>query len=210
VPTEVRIGRELARGHGALLAAVGVLALLSTAATLGLPMLVVRLIGAIQRGEDRTDWLLLIVGAGVAAAASSSLAGYLLARAGYELIFRLRTRLMDHTLAMRVLDVRREGQADLASRLSGDTMRIKAAVDVVPLQLPVALLTLVGSLVLMGVLDLVLLGLTVATFAVALGVVGLVVGLLRPRYAALQDRLGWLSEEYAAALDGTRPRCRPS
>lgn len=199
--SHLRIGRELARDNRALLAAVAVLALLSTAATLALPMLVVLLIQAIQDGGDRTGWLVLIIGAGIGAAASSSLAGYLLARAGYQLVFRLRTRLMDHTLGMRLRDVRREGRTDLATRLSADAVQIKGAVDLVPLQLPVALLTLLGSLVLMGVLDLVLLGLTVAAFAVALGVVGVVVGLLRRRYAALQDRVGWLSEEYAAALD---------
>lgn len=200
----LRLGREFARGNRALLVAVGALALLSAGGSLSLPMLVALLIQAIQDDGELTGWLLLIMGTAITSAAAAALAGYLLARAGYQLMYRLRTRLMDHTLAMRILDVRREGSANLASRLSGDTMQIKNAVDLVPLQLPVASLILVGSLVLMGVLDLVLLVITVAAFAAALAVVGVVLVLLRRHYTALQDRLGWLSDEYAAALDGLK------
>lgn len=195
-----RILPELARGARWSVATVAVLALLSAAATLLLPMVAARLITALQSGDAGT-WGFVLILIGLAATVTGALSAFLLARTAQNMLLRLRRRTIEHTLAAEVRDTQRMGAGDLSTRLTVDAMNVKRAVDVGPLQLPLAVLVLLGTIVIMALLDWVLLVITVLSVGLAFAGVGLLVMALKRRYLHLQGVIGGLAEKFVSALD---------
>lgn len=197
----LRLGRELVDGRWGTAAVVGGLMLVSVAATLLLPLAVTMMIEAVQRGEPLTPVGVAMVAAGLGAAVAGAVATNLLCRRGEAMVARLRLRVIEHALRMRLGDVRAEGSGNIAARLGADAMQIRSATDMVPLQLPMALITLAGTLVMMGLLDWVLLLVTVAGFAVAVIMVIGVIAMLRLRYRSMQEHLGELTNRFVCSLE---------
>ncbi|TKV56359.1 ABC transporter ATP-binding protein [Nakamurella flava] len=195
-----RILPELAHGARLSVITVAVLALFSTGATLALPMVAARLITALQSGEAGT-WGLVLILIGLAATLAGALSAYLLARTAQNMLLRLRRRTIEHTLAAEVRDTQRLGAGDLSTRLTADAMNVKRAIDVGPLQLPLAVLVLLGTIVIMALLDWVLLLITIASVGLAFAGVGLLVMALKRRYLHLQGVIGGLAEKFVGALD---------
>ena len=181
--------------------AIGALAALSTAGTLALPLVVARLLEAVQHRHDVTGAALLMVLVGLGAAVAGTLAAYLLARLTERLVYRLRVATIRTSLALRLAEARREGGGNLATRLSADVFRLKNAIDIGPIQIPMALVTLAGTLVIMGLIDWVLLLITLGGFLAALWIVALVILGLRRRYQAVQEGLGELATRFVFAVD---------
>ncbi|GAA5174140.1 ABC transporter ATP-binding protein [Pseudonocardia eucalypti] len=202
-PGEVRLrlGRDLVNGRWGTCVLIGVLMLVSVAATLALPLVVTAMIEAVQRNESLTGVGVVMVAVGLGAAVAGALSTNLLCRLGEGLVARLRTRVVEHALRMRPGDVRAEGSGNIAGRLGADAMQIRAATDIVPLQLPMAVLTLTGTLVMMGLLDWVLLLVTISGFSVAVILVIGVIAMLRLRYRAMQERLGALMHRFVGTLE---------
>ncbi|MDG9677064.1 ABC transporter ATP-binding protein [Micromonospora sp. DH14] len=199
----LRILRDLATGHPGTMLLIGLLALASTAGTLALPWAVGRLIATLGDGAaDRwTVWLIVF---GLGAALANTLATFLLSRLGQRMICRLRVRTMGHALRLPLAEVRREGSGNLVTRITADTSRVKKLIDVGPIQLPIAGLTAIGTLVIMGFLDWLLLAVTVGAFAVAGGLITLVVKRLRRSYVAVQESTGLLAQRFVAAVDAVK------
>ncbi|MEV8453910.1 ABC transporter ATP-binding protein [Streptomyces sp. NPDC052095] len=200
-PGQLRVLRELTRGKGLQVALIGLLALVSTGATLALPTVVGKLLAVIQSGDGTTGWVLAMVGAGFGSAAAGALATYLLSRMGQQLIRRLRIRTMRHSLELRLSDARAVGHGDLVARLTADAAMVKNLIDIGPIQLPMAGITVLGTLVIMGLLDWVLLLITVGAFFVAVGLIVLVVKGLRRQYTQVQTEVGGLAQRFVATLD---------
>ncbi|WP_073951084.1 ABC transporter ATP-binding protein [Streptomyces kebangsaanensis] len=191
---------ELTRGRGVQVGVIVLLALASTGATLALPMVVGRLLAVIQRGDSPVWWVVAMVAAGFGSAAAGALATYLLSGMGRRLILGLRIRTMRHSLELRLRDAHAEGPGNLVSRLTADAAMVKNLIDIGPIQLPMAGVTVLGTLVIMGLLDWVLLLITVAAFLVAVGLITLVVKGLRRTYTAVQGEVGALAQHFVAAL----------
>ncbi|GGO18972.1 ABC transporter [Micromonospora parathelypteridis] len=185
------------------MAFIGLLALVSTAGTLALPWAVGQLIAALGAGSTQR-WTVLLIVFGLGAALSNALATFLLSRLGQQMICRLRVRTMGHVLRLPLADVRREGSGNLVSRITADTSRVKKLIDVGPIQLPIAGLTAVGTLVIMGFLDWVLLAMTLAAFLVAAALIVGVVRRLRRSYAAVQETTGTLAQRFVTAVDSIK------
>ncbi|ANS68056.1 ABC transporter [Streptomyces lincolnensis] len=200
---EFRVMRELSADRRGQLALIGLLALLSTASTLALPWVVGKLIGDLD-GGGFNGWTWLLVGLGVGSALAGALATFLLARLGQRMICRLRIRTMRHTLGMQVADIRQEGSGQLVSRITADTARIKKLIDAGPVQLPMAVLTTAGTLVIMGLVDWVLLLVTLAAFSVAAALIVAVVKGLRRSYVSVQESTSTLAQRYVAATDAVK------
>ncbi len=198
--TRLKIFRTLATGNGRRLALVGVLALLSAAANLSVPMIASGLVGAIQSGTRTTQWVMAMIGVGLGAAVTGALATYLLSVLGQRLLRDLRVRTVRHGLGMRLADVRRIGSGDLTTRLTADAAQIKGALEVGPLQLPLAAVTLVGTVTIMAVLDWALLLVTLAAFGAAAAIVVLVIRGLRGKYGQLQTQIGELAHGFVTVL----------
>ncbi|NUK10050.1 ABC transporter ATP-binding protein [Streptomyces lunaelactis] len=202
VPQErLLILREIFRGRYLLLAGVMGLALAATSATLVLPWTVGKLLVAIQLEQGYTRWTWIMVGVGLGAAAANALATYLLSRMGHRLICDLRVRSMHHSLGLGLHAARAEGTGNLATRLTADAAAVKSIVDIGPIQLPMSLITLIGTLVIMGLLDWMLLLITLGAFLAAVAVIAVVVVALRRKYVAIQDEVGSLTEHFVAMME---------
>ncbi|MFI9078336.1 ABC transporter ATP-binding protein [Streptomyces sioyaensis] len=200
-PKQLFIVREIFHGRRLQMAFVLALALVATGATLVLPWTVGKLLAAIQQNDGFGTWTWLMVAVGLGSAAANALATYLLSRMGHQLVRRLRVRTMRHAIGLGLHAARHEGAGNLATRVTADASAVKGVVDIGPIQLPMSLITLVGTLAIMGVLDWVLLLITLGAFLVALCVVGVVVVALRRRYTAIQQEVGALAQQFVATLD---------
>ncbi|MFD0656127.1 ABC transporter ATP-binding protein [Thermocatellispora tengchongensis] len=200
-PERLLILREIFRGRRVRLASIMLLALASTAGTLLLPWTVGHLLSAIQQGEGFSRWTWLMIAVGIGSGTANAAGTYLLSRMGHRLVCRLRVRSMRHSLRLGVRAAREEGTGNLATRLTSDAGAVKSIIDVGPIQIPMAMITLVGTLVIMGVLDWVLLLITLGAFLVALGIVTVVVVGLRRKYLAIQEGVGALTEDFVAAME---------
>ncbi|WFE30319.1 ABC transporter ATP-binding protein [Solwaraspora sp. WMMD791] len=200
---QLRLLRDMATRHPLAITVIGALALLATAGTLALPWAVGQLIANLGQGET-ARWTTLMIAFGLGSALANTLATFLLSRLGQQMICRLRVRTMGHVLRLPLADVRREGSGNLVSRITADTSRIKKLIDVGPIQLPIAGLTVVGTLVIMGLLDWRLLVVTVGAFLVAAALIVLVVKRLRRSYVAVQESTGTLAQRFAAAVDAVK------
>ncbi|GIE80017.1 putative ABC transporter ATP-binding protein [Actinoplanes philippinensis] len=200
-PERLRILRELTRGRGIQVALIAILVLVSTSSSLAVPMLVGRLVAAIQSDEALLGLTGLLIATGLGTAAAGALATFLLGRMGQQLIYRLRVRTVDHSLRLRMADIRRQGSGNLAARLTMDAARLKALIDIGPVQLPMAGVTLLGTLIIMGLLDWVLLLVTLAAFAVAAAIVVIVVRRLRRTYQSVQIEVGGFVQRFVGVID---------
>ena len=196
----IRFGTDLLRGNRLQLAAACLLALTSAAASLSVPMLVQRVIA--DFGGHRS-WLWPIVWMGclaVTGALASAGAAYLLARMGEALILRLRDRAVRHALGLPMRLVRAEGHGNLVSRITADAVVLRSVIDVGVVQLPLATLTTVATLVVMACLDWVLVLVTIASFAAAGAAISVVLRRVRRNVVAQQTALGELAQYLTSLL----------
>ncbi|MGW2329932.1 ABC transporter ATP-binding protein [Streptomyces sp. NPDC001700] len=197
----LHILKEIFEGRRLQFTAILALSLAATAATLVLPWTVGKLLEAIQEDRGFSRWTWLMVAVGLGSGAANALSTYLLSRRGHQLVCRLRIRSMRHSIGLSLHTARREGTGNLATRLTADASAIKSIVDIGPIQLPMSLVTLVGTLAIMGWLDWMLLLITLGAFLVALAVVGVVVVALRRKYVAIQQEVGSLTEHFVATME---------
>ncbi|GAA0188779.1 ABC transporter ATP-binding protein [Streptomyces cellulosae] len=196
----VRVLRDLLRENTASVCAALILSLAATAATLAIPWLVRDLIEVLGRQESVVGVLVWMVPLALGAAAASSLSGYLLARTGERLVLRLRSRVMEHSLRLPLSDVRAAGPGNLVARITSDAMLLRSVVDAGVVQVPVAVVTALGTIVLMGFLDLLLVLLAFASFAAAGCAIWFVLRRVRKRYESIQIATGMLAQRFTTSL----------
>ncbi|MFG1704110.1 ABC transporter ATP-binding protein [Nonomuraea sp. M3C6] len=202
-PTQkLALSREMTAGKANQVAVIVLLALLSTMTTLALPLIGGAFVAELEKGGGAvTSAALWMVAVGLAAAVTGTLSGYLLSKLGIELVTKLRVRTLRHALGLPLKIARREGTGDLAARLTSDSSQVRGLTEVGPLQLPMAALQVVATLVIMGLLDWVLLLMTVGSFLVAIIGVVFVIRAIRTKFEALQTGVGKLSDDFVATLE---------
>src|SRR5260370_718034 len=165
------------RPHRGTLLAGGVLSLLTGGAGLALPLVVRTLIVDLGHHRSVTLLLLAMTGLVVANAALGALGGYLLRRTAESVVLAARRRLVDRLLGLTVGGLDRAEPGDLMSRVTSDTTLLRDVTTDSLVGLVTGALTLVATLVLMSLMDLVLFGVTIGVFTLA----GLVIGVVVPR-----------------------------
>ncbi|MGP3962113.1 ABC transporter ATP-binding protein [Nonomuraea sp. 3N208] len=199
---KLALSREMTAGKANQVAAIVVLALLSTITTLALPLIGGAFVAELEKGGGAvTSAALWMVGVGLAAAVTGTLSGYLLSKLGIDLVTKLRVRTLKHSLGLPLKIARREGTGDLAARLTSDSSQVRGLTEVGPLQLPMAALQVLATLVIMGFLDGILLLMTVGSFLIAIIGVVFVVKAIRKKFEALQAGVGKLSDDFVATLE---------
>ncbi|MFJ5557816.1 ABC transporter ATP-binding protein [Streptomyces sp. NPDC093250] len=196
----LRLGADLIRGHGLQLGASGVLALLSTAATVTVPLMVRDLVEALSGSSGLVRPVILMALVAIGGALSATASGFLLARVGERMILGLRARVMDHALRLPLHEVRVQGEGNLVARITSDAMMLRSIVDIGAIQLPLAAITVVFTLVVMTVLDWVLVLITIGSFALAGAAIGFVIVRVRRSVVAQQSALGELAQRFTAVL----------
>lgn len=199
---KLALSREMTAGKSSQVAVIVALALLSTITTLALPLIGGAFVAELEKGDGAlTSTALWMVGAGLIAAITGTLSGYLLSKLGIQLVTKLRVRTLRHSLGLPLKIAKREGTGDLAARLTSDSSQIRGLTEVGPLQLPMAALQVVATLVIMGLLDWVLLLMTVGSFLIAIVGVVFVVIAIRKKFEALQTGVGKLADDFVATME---------
>ncbi|MEU7551678.1 ABC transporter ATP-binding protein [Streptomyces sp. NPDC044571] len=196
----IRIGADiLASGRGMLAVAL-LLALVSTAGTLAVPLIVKEVIDAFAKDEPIVRPILMMAGAALAAAVTLAVSGYLLARVGEHMILRLRRRVMAHALRLPMATLRVQGIGNLVARITSDAILLRAVIDVGVVQLPLAVLTVVATLAVMAFLDWALVLISIASFAVAGIAIGFVLVRVKRNVVEQQGAMGELAQRFTTYL----------
>ncbi|WP_285733693.1 ABC transporter ATP-binding protein [Kitasatospora phosalacinea] len=198
-PARLRLRRELT-SHPVRLFCALLFALAATGAGLSLPLLVQEVIADFSAHRPLGPDVLLMCAAAVAGALAQTGSGFLLARIGERLAYRLRTRLMEHTLRLPLAVVRAQGVGELAARITSDALLLRQVVEVAT-QLPLAALTVLATLLVMVWIDWVLTAVTVAALGVLTALVLLIVRRMKGNVTGQQDAVGRIAQRFTATLD---------
>ncbi|MFH9547431.1 ABC transporter ATP-binding protein [Streptomyces sp. NPDC017435] len=199
-PQQVRVFSDLLRDNFAQVLLALVLSLVATASTLAIPLLVRDLIEILGKRGSIVETLAWMVPLALGGALASSFSGYLLARTGERFILRLRSRVMEHTLRMPLQSVRAAGAGNLVARITSDAMLLRSVIDVGVVQVPVAVVTALATIVLMALLDWVLVLLTFTAFALAGCAIWYVLRRVRKGYESIQIATGSLAQRFTTSL----------
>jgi ABC-type multidrug transport system fused ATPase/permease subunit len=151
--------------RGSLLAG-GLLGFLAGLAMLAQPLLAKRVVDTLDERRSLVGPVLLLTAVLLGAALLSAAGTYLMGRAAESVVLTARQRLVSQLLRLRVGAVDRLSPGDLLSRVVSDTTLLRSVSTYGLVQTINAVFLLVGSVVLMGLLDPLLLGVTLAVLAV--------------------------------------------
>ncbi|WP_405764135.1 ABC transporter ATP-binding protein [Streptomyces sp. NBC_00080] len=196
---------ELSRGSRALLFLATALAWCSTGAGLILPWVIMGTTAALTRREAVGGPVLWLSALALAAAGCQAGSGWLLARAGEEVVLRLRRRIIDHVMRLPLASLQAQGAGDITARITSDCSLVRAWAEAALVHLPVAALGTAATLTTMAWLDPTLTLLTLGAFAAAgVPLVGVIV---RTRRAATaqQAALADLGQRLFATLAAFTP-----
>ncbi|MEU4053175.1 ABC transporter ATP-binding protein [Streptomyces olivaceus] len=187
------------RPHRGALAAGALLSLLTGAAGLLLPLVARELIDDLAHDRAITGALLAMSGLVVGNTALGALGSYVLRRTAESVVLGARRSLSSYLLRLRVATVDRTEPGDLMARITSDTTLLREVTTDSLIGLGTGGLTLVATLVMMGVVDPVLLGVTLAVVVGAGTVLGLIVPRINRASRQAQDAVGVMG----AALERT-------
>jgi len=178
------------RPHRLALLAGGMLSLLTAATGLALPLVVRALIDDLGHHRSVAELLALMTGLVVANAALGALGGYVLRRTAESVVLAARRRLVDRLLGLTVSGLDRAEPGDLMSRVTSDTTLLRDVTTESIVGVVTGGLTLIATLVLMSLLDLVLFAVTLGVFSLTAVVIGLVVPRIGRAARHAQDSVG--------------------
>jgi len=185
-----RVMYSYVRPHRLALLTGGLLSLLTAATGLALPLVVRALIDDLGHHRSVTELLLLMTGLVVANAALGALGSYVLRRTAESVVLAARRRLVDRLLGLTISGLDRAEPGDLMSRVSSDTTLLRDVTTGSIVGVVTGGVTLIATLVLMGLLDPVLFGVTVGVFTLAAVVIGVVVPRIGHAARRAQDSMG--------------------
>jgi ATP-binding cassette subfamily B multidrug efflux pump len=202
--------RRLARyalPHRRAVLLVAILAAVGTGVGLAGPYLMGRGVDVIARGsgmEALFRIILAMIGVYVLSWLANASQGWIVAGVAQKMMQKLRSELFDHmqTLSLRFFDSRTSGE--LMSRLTNDMDAVSRVLSQNVTQLFSGVLTLVGVLIIMFVLNPLLALGTMVAFPLMIGLVGLVGSKTRKAFRGYQKDLGTLNGILEETYSGQR------
>ncbi|MFJ6727126.1 ABC transporter ATP-binding protein [Streptomyces sp. NPDC091281] len=176
-----------------LLVGAGVLGLLQ-------PLAVRDLLTAYARGGDVTPVLLRLVALVLVAAAALAVGDFVLLRAAERVVLAGRSGLVRHILRLPMGAMRRQAPGDLLSRAAGDTALLRQIVTQTLVQALTGVVMIVGTLVMMAIVDPELLAVTVGVVVLLTASVGLVMPRIRRAALSAQEAVGAMGAALERAL----------
>ncbi|WP_411132101.1 ABC transporter ATP-binding protein [Streptomyces sp. 030-HV] len=192
------------RPHRAALFAGAALSLVTGATGLMLPLVARELIDDLAHDRAITGALLAMSGLVVANAALGALGGYVLRRTAESVVLGARRTLSSYLLRLRVAAVDRTEPGDLMARITSDATLLREVTTDSLVGLGTGGLTLLATLVMMGLVDPVLLGVTLAVVAGAGTVLGLIVPRINRASRQAQDAVGVMGAALERMLGALR------
>lgn len=192
------------REHRGALLAVAALALVGSAAALLQPLLVRRVLRAVQERGALGRPVLLLLAVVVGAALLGGVERYLLQRTAEGVVLRTRTRLAAHLLRLPVAEHDRRRTGDLLSRVGADTTLLRAVVTSGLVEAASSVLIVIGAAVGMALLDPVLLLVTLVAVGAGLGLVLTASRRVRTLSAEAQASVGAMTAAVERTLTAVR------
>ncbi len=186
---------QFVRPHRRTLLLGLVLGLGTTAATLATPMVTKWVLDTLGTGESLTPAVLTLVGLLVVGLVLGLWQWVLLGTLAERVVLDARSSMVRRFFRARIGALTGRPPGELVTRVTSDTVLLREAASSSLVNLVNLAVSLVGTVVLMGVLDLVLLGTTLG----AIVVIGVLVGALMPRIAKAQEK----AQESLGSLGGT-------
>jgi ABC-type multidrug transport system fused ATPase/permease subunit len=172
------------RPHRTAVALGALLALIGAASGLAQPLAAKALVDRLGQDEPIAAVLLALTALVVFGTAVEALGSYLLERTAESVVLAARRSLIGRLLRLRLSEVEKTQPGDLMSRITSDTTLLRAVTTQSVVSAVTGGLSFVATLVLMGFMDPVLLGVTVGVIVL----IGGAVALLMPRIAAATRR----------------------
>ncbi|MEV7074068.1 ABC transporter ATP-binding protein [Streptomyces sp. NPDC093990] len=192
------------RPHRWALAAGAVLSLLTGATGLLLPLVARELIDDLSHDRTITGALVLMSGLVIANAAVGALGSYVLRRTAESVVLGARRALSSYLLRLRVTAVDRTEPGDLMARITSDTTLLREVTTDSLVGLGTGGLTLVATVAMMGLVDPVLLGVTLAVILAAGTVLGVIVPRINRASRQAQDAVGVMGAALERILGALR------
>ncbi|MEV5438328.1 ABC transporter ATP-binding protein [Streptomyces sp. NPDC052682] len=192
------------RPHRSSLLAGAVLSLVTGATGLMLPLVARDLIDDLAHDRAITGALLAMTGLVVANAALGALGSYVLRRTAESVVLGARRALSSYLLRLRITAVDRTEPGDLMARITSDTTLLREVTTDSLVGLGTGGLTLVATLVMMGWVDPVLLGVTLAVVLGAGTVLGVIVPRINRASRQAQDAVGVMGASLERVLGALR------
>ncbi|MFJ9717379.1 ABC transporter ATP-binding protein [Streptomyces sp. NPDC101213] len=190
--------------HRWTLLAGALLSLVTGATGLLLPLVAKGLIDDLSHDRAITGALVLLSVLVVANAAVGALGSYVLRRTAESVVLSARRALSSYLLRLRIAAVDRSEPGDLMARMTSDTTLLREVTTDSLVGLGTGGLTLVGTVVLMGVVDPVLLGVTLSVILVAGTVIGVIVPRINRASRRAQDAVGVMGASLERVLGALR------
>ncbi|MFI9611816.1 ABC transporter ATP-binding protein [Streptomyces sp. NPDC052023] len=192
------------RPHWRSLFAGAVLSLVTGATGLALPLVARGLIDDLSHDRAITGALLAMSALVVANAAVGALGGYVLQRTAESVVLGARRTLSSYLLRLRISAVDRSEPGDLMARITSDTTLLREVTTDSLVGLGTGGLTLVATVVMMGFVDPVLLGVTLAVVLGAGTVLGVIVPRINKASRRAQDAVGVMGASLERVLGALR------
>lgn len=192
------------RPHRWALLAGAALSLVTGATGLLLPLVARGLIDDLSHDRSITGRLLAMAGLVVANAGVGALGSFVLRRAGESVVLGARRTLSSYLLRLRITAVDRTEPGDLMARITSDTTLLREVTTDSLVALGTEGLTLVATVVMMGVVDPVLLAVTLVVIAAAGTVVGTIVPRINRASRRAQDAVGVMGASLERVLGALR------
>ncbi|MCD2188736.1 ABC transporter ATP-binding protein [Actinomycetospora soli] len=192
------------RPHRGTLLVVAVLSLVTAGTSLAQPLLVGRVIAAVQGAGPVLGSAVVLVAVLLGGALVGAVQSFLLQRTAEGLVLSTRRTLVDRVLRLSVpeYDARRTG--DLISRIGSDTTLLRAVVTSGLFELGSSVVVVIGAAVAMALVDLTLLGVTLLAVAAGVVVIGAASRRLRALSTLSQARVGEMTAAVERALGAVR------
>jgi ATP-binding cassette subfamily C protein len=172
------------RPHRGSVALATLLTLVGAASGLAQPLAAKALVDRLGDDGSITGLLGLLTALVVLGSAIQSVGAYILERTAESVVLEARRSLIGRLLRLRLAEVERIQPGDLMSRITSDTTLLKAATTKAMVSAFTGGLSFVAAVVLMGVMDVVLLGVTLGVIVL----VGAATGYVLPKIAKATQR----------------------
>lgn len=192
------------RPHRWTLLAGAVLSLVTGATGLLLPLVARELIDDLSHDRAITGALLIMSGLVVANAALGALGSYVLRRTAESVVLGARRALSSYLLRLRIPAVDRSEPGDLMARITSDTTLLREVTTDSLVGLGTGGLTLVATVAMMGLVDPVLLLVTLGVILAAGTILGVIVPRINRASRQAQDAVGVMGASLERILGALR------
>ncbi|WP_406005320.1 ABC transporter ATP-binding protein/permease [Streptomyces sp. NBC_00637] len=199
-----RLLLDYVRPHRRSLLAGAALSLVTGATGLLLPLVARKLIDDLGHDRSISGALLALTALVVANSAVGALGSFVLRRTAESVVLGARRALSSYLLRLRITAVDRSEPGDLMARITSDTTLLREVTTDSLVGLGTGGLTLAATVVMMGLVDPVLLGVTLAVILCAGTVLGVIVPRINRASRRAQDAVGVMGASLERVLGALR------